>query len=82
MNIFPVKKGTIIKSKGGFILYRVIEDNNEKQIILFETNNFIEAIKKAKTLSMQKVNRVFIYSDAVNSDMCIIFDPIGKQTIL
>jgi len=63
-------------------LYKVIEDNNEKEIVLFKTNDFIEAIKKAKIFSIQKVNRMFIYSDAINSDMCIIFDPLGKQTIL
>jgi len=63
-------------------LYKVIEDNNEKEIVLLKTNNFIEAIKKAKMLSIQKVNKILIYSDAVDSDMCIIFDPLGKQTIL
>lgn len=63
--------------------YRVVEDNNDKQDLLFESNDFIYTLKQARKIAIQKVNRVFVYYSAnPNSDMCISYDPLGKEIIL
>lgn len=64
--------------------YQVYEDTSPNDIgtLVYESNNFIEALKQAKILAIQKVNRVFVYYQPVNmnksSDMCIAYDPMGK----
>ena len=64
--------------------YQVFEDTSSENIgtLVFESNNFIEALKQARKIAIQKVNRVFVYYNPVNtdnySDMCIAYDPMGR----
>ena len=63
--------------------YKVYEDTDSMNIgtLVFESNNFIEAINNARKIAIQKVNRVFVYYKPVNksySDMNIAYDPLGK----
>jgi len=64
--------------------YQVFEDTSSENIgtLVFESNNFIETLKQARQIAIQKVNRVFVYYRPVNpnncSDMCIAYDPIGR----
>lgn len=64
--------------------YQVFEDTNPMNMgtLVLETDNFIEALKQARKLAIQKVNRVFVYSDNPNSDVCIAYDPLGREMIL
>ena len=59
--------------------YQVFEDTSSENIgtLVFESNNFIEALKKARQIAIQKINRVFVYYYK-QSDMCIAYDPEGK----
>ncbi len=66
--------------------YQVYEDTSPDNIgtFVYESNNFIEALKQARKIAIQKVNRVFVYYNPVissenYSDMCIAYDPMGKQ---
>lgn len=64
--------------------YQVFEDTSSENIgtLVFESNNFIETIERARKIAIEKVNRVFIYYTPVDpddySDMCITYDPMGK----
>jgi len=64
--------------------YQVFEDTDPMSIgtLVFESNNFIEALRQTRLIAIQKVNRVFVYYRPVNpnncSDMCIAYDPIGR----
>ena len=64
--------------------YKVFEDTDPMNIgtLVYESHNFIEALKKAKKTAIQKANRVFVYYQPINtynySDMCIAYDPMGK----
>jgi len=63
--------------------YRIVQDiNSDEEVIVFETNDFISALKKARKMAIQKVDRFFVYSNIPNSDMCISYDPLGKEVIL
>lgn len=64
--------------------YQVFEDTDPMNIgtLVFESNNFIEALNKARKIAIQKINRVFVYYKPVKkeySDMCIAYDPMGKE---
>lgn len=61
--------------------YQVFEDNDEN-VLLFENNNFIKALKQARLIAIQKINRVFVYSTNPNSDMCISYDPLGGKLFI
>ncbi len=64
--------------------YKVYEDTSPDNIgkFVYESDNFIEALKQARKIAIQKVNRVFVYYNKVNSNMCIAYDPMGKQIIM
>ncbi len=64
--------------------YQVYEDTSPDNMgtLVYESNNFINALKQARKIAIQKVNRVFIYYRPTKqnySDMCIAYDPMGKQ---
>ncbi len=64
--------------------YQVYEDTSPDNIgtLIYESNNFIKSLKQARKIAIQKVNRVFVYYTPINksySDMCIAYDPMGKQ---
>lgn len=67
-------------------MYQVFEDNPDKQILVFESNNFIEVLKQARKIAIKKSNLVFVYYKPIDSnnysDMCISYDPLGRETIL
>ena len=63
--------------------YQVFEDTSPENIgtLVFESDNFIEALTQARKIAIRKVNRVFVYYNPVKkgySDMCIAYDPMGK----
>lgn len=64
--------------------YQVFEDTSSENIgtLVFESDNFIEALTQAREIAIRKVNRIFVYYNPVNSnnysDMCIAYDPMGK----
>ena len=43
--------------------YQVYEDTSPDNMgtLVYESNNFINALKQARKIAIQKVNRVFIY---------------------
>jgi len=61
--------------------YLVFEDTDPTKIgtLVFETDDFIEAITQAQKIAKEKVNRVFVIPSGVNSSTCITFDPEGRR---
>ena len=61
--------------------YLVFEDTDPEKIgtLVFESDDFIEAITQASKISKEKVNRVFVLPSGINSSTCITFDPEGRR---
>jgi hypothetical protein len=61
--------------------YQVHQDFSDKEGLVYETDNFLEALKEAKRLAIKGCDKMIVTSIYKNSDMHIVFDPIGRQSL-
>ncbi len=63
--------------------YQAFTDDGTKETLVFESNDFIEMLKTAKKIAIQKVDKVWVYYNPVDpndfSDMWIAYDPLGRR---